>query len=257
MEKSQDNKPKLARFNKTDANRKTSILFTQLGLVLALLITYIAIESKVIVNDVTAGIPVNPFPIDDTFIPDTTPEKVKPIEPQRQVIPEPAPHDFDLIDEKSDTEESDILFTSETDNNEPQRKIDYRSFEEVNVKEKIIEDVSIYLVEEMPVFPGCKGNKEELRVCLSKEIGRIVRRNFNPDIAQDIGLNYGEKKMYVTFVIDKNGMVSNIKTKAPHVSLKKEVIRVINKIPKITPGKFKGKDVGVKYSLPINYMVVE
>lgn len=255
MRSTQKNK-KPSNFRKEDANRKSSILFTQLGLVLALLLTYIAIEFKTPVNNDFTGIPSNPYDVDNTLIPDTTPEKPKPKKTVK-LIPEPDPEliDIKIIKDDDDSKETDVLFSSEDDINK-QMKIDYRDFDEVIIKEEVFE-ISIAIVEEMPVFPGCEGNNEELKICLSKEIGRIVRKNFNPDIAQDIGLKSGEHRIFVMFVIDKDGLISKIESNATDKRLKNEAIRVVKKIPKIKPGTFKGKKVGVKYSLPIRYMVVE
>ncbi len=240
------------QFKKGDVNRKSSILFTQLGLVLALLLVYIAIESKTLVNhDVVEYVPPTTLDIDDP-IPDTTPEEVKQKEPKLKANPELILDDPEIIKDDSGITET-IIDVSKMD---PENPV-YSIYEEVNIKEEVIEDVAIIIVEEMPIFPGCKGTREELKACLSKGIGSVIKKNFNPDIAQDIGLASGVQRIFVMFIIDKNGNISNIKSNAPHKSLEKETIRVLKKIPKIKPGIFKGKKVGVKYSLPINYLVLD
>ena len=61
--------------------------------------------------------------------------------------------------------------------------------------------------------------------------------------------------MFAQFIIDKKGFVTNIKIKAPHPTLKKEVIRVIQKIPKFTPGKQRKKPVKVKFTLPVTFQI--
>ena len=236
-------------------NRKSSIIFIQLGLVFALLLTYMALESKTIIKD--DGSQANftsVYDEDDTFIPDTTPEPPKP--KKVEAIPEPIPILDDPIIIKDDDPTKETVITV-IDPDEPVEKFNYDGVEDVKIEEAVIEDVSLAMVSEMPVFPGCEGDNEALKKCLSKKIGRIVQRNFNPDIAQDIGLKPGVQRIFVMFVIDKDGNISNIKSNAPHKSLKKETKRVLGKIPKMIPGKYNGNKVGVKYSLPIRYQVVE
>jgi protein TonB len=57
------------------------------------------------------------------------------------------------------------------------------------------------------------------------------------------------------FKIDKNGYVTGIRARGPHVDLENEAIRTIGLLPNMIPGKQKGKNVGVKYTLPITLLV--
>ena len=43
--------------------------------------------------------------------------------------------------------------------------------------------------------------------------------------------------------------------RAPHKRLQQEAIRVVKLLPKMIPGKQRGRPVGVKYSLPIAFKV--
>jgi len=83
----------------------------------------------------------------------------------------------------------------------------------------------------------------------------LVNRKFNADLAANLGLTPGKKRIFVIFKIDNTGKVVNIRARAPHKSLEKEAIRVVSLIPKMTPGKQRGRAVGVKYSLPIVFNV--
>ena len=55
--------------------------------------------------------------------------------------------------------------------------------------------------------------------------------------------------------IDKNGNVTGVRSRAPHPRLEKEAARVINMLPKMKPGRQRGKAVTVPYSLPITFQV--
>ena len=126
------------------------------------------------------------------------------------------------------------------------------------IKNTVIEDdgsVPFAIIEDVPVFPGCEGTKEELRICLQEKITQHVNVNFNSDLASTLKLTPGVNRIFVLFKIDKEGNISEVKARAPHQTLADEAIRVINLLPKMKPGKQKGDNVGVKYSLPIAFKV--
>lgn len=61
-------------------------------------------------------------------------------------------------------------------------------------------------------------------------------------------------KVFVKFVIEKDGSVSNVKViRGVAPSLDAEAVRVVKNMPKWTPGTQKGKAVRVSYTLPINF----
>ena len=67
----------------------------------------------------------------------------------------------------------------------------------------------------------------------------------------------GTVDLYDTFEgkIDKKGNVTGVRSRAPHPRLEKEAARVINMLPKMKPGRQRGKAVVVPYSLPITFQV--
>ena len=116
-------------------------------------------------------------------------------------------------------------------------------------------EVSFSTVENVPIFPGCdKGNNAERRKCMSQKITKFVQKEFNVNIARNLGL-YGRQRISVIFKINKKGNVVGVRARAPHPNLKKEAIRVVNMIPKMKPGMQLGKAVIVPYSLPIIFQV--
>lgn len=117
------------------------------------------------------------------------------------------------------------------------------------------EDVPFSVIDEVPVFPGCEGSKEQLKECLQEKITEHISVNFNSDLANDLNLQPGVKRIFVLFKIDKDGTITDVQARAPHQSLADEAIRVVNSLPKMIPGKQRGEVVGVKYSLPIAFKV--
>lgn len=126
---------------------------------------------------------------------------------------------------------------------------------EKSEEKKITSDVSFAIIEEVPVFPGCSGTRKEKANCLSTSIQRHVLRNFNANLASTLGLTPGKKKIWIVFRIDEAGKVSNISIRAPHPKLKEEALRITKLLPKMEPGKQRGKPVGMKYTLPITFNV--
>ena len=118
-------------------------------------------------------------------------------------------------------------------------------------------EVIFTLVEHVPEYPGCeKGTNAVKRKCMSKKIAKFVQRKFNTDLANDLGLT-GKQKISVVFKIDKNGTIIGVRSRAPHPRLEQEAARVINLLPKMKPGRQRGKAVVVPYFLPITFQVQE
>ncbi|WP_283637393.1 energy transducer TonB [Aquaticitalea lipolytica] len=153
--------------------------------------------------------------------------------------------------ESSETSQLDVI-GKVTNTTGPISKIE--DIKVVEVEEDI--EVPFAVIESAPIFPGCeKGTKEEIKECFQNKIKEHVISNFiYPELAQDLGIH---GKVYVLFAIDKNGVVTNIKTRGPDKILEKEAIRIISLLPKMTPGMQRGKAVKVTYSLPINFKYVE
>jgi len=123
-------------------------------------------------------------------------------------------------------------------------------------EEEVVEDVAFVVIENVPIYPGCKGSNSELRACFSDQIAKFVAEKFNIELASDLGLTPGSiQKIFVVFKIDKHGNITDINARAPHKKLQEEAIRVINLLPKMTPGMQRGRPVGVKYGLPIVFKV--
>jgi protein TonB len=128
--------------------------------------------------------------------------------------------------------------------------------DDVNVEE-LEEDVSVpfAVVEKVPVWPGCKGkNNTELRKCFQKKMNEHVMENFKyPEIALEMGVH---GRVFILFNINSDGQVTNIKTRGPDKVLEKEAARIISLVPKMIPGKQRGRNVSVPYSLPISFTMV-
>ena len=119
------------------------------------------------------------------------------------------------------------------------------------------EDIPFVLIQDVPVFPGCTGNNKELKDCFTKKVTEHFSKHFDVGLASELGLAIGKKRLYVVFTICKKGTVQNVRTRGPHPRLEKEVTDIIASLPKMKPGKQRGKPVGVSYSIPITFEVVQ
>ena len=126
-------------------------------------------------------------------------------------------------------------------------------------KNVLSEDIEVpfAVIEEVPIFPGCEtfATNTEKRQCMSERIQDFVAKNFNTKLANNLGLVAGRQRINVIFKIDADGHITGVRSRASHPKLEEEAIRVINALPKMIPGKQKGKEVTVPYSLPIIFEV--
>ena len=221
-----------------------SKIFMQIGLVLALFITYAAIEKKTYDRNIgdLGSANMTAEMEEETVIT----ERIEPVKPKTP--PPPAPEKIEIVEDEKEVEET-IIESTETDETEAVEII------EVEEVEEVIEDVSFMIIEDVPVFPGCKGNKEELKKCFSKKVQKHFSRKFDADLPNELGLSAGRKRVFIGFKIDKNGNIVNVQARAPHPKIKSEVVKVMKQLPKMKPGRQRDKPVGVKYSIPFTLIV--
>lgn len=118
-------------------------------------------------------------------------------------------------------------------------------FEASNVDESAPLDANtdevFKVVEVDPEFPG---GEEALYKYLAENIKY-------PVMAKN---NKVEGRVYITFVIDKDGTVSDAKVlRSVNEELDAEALRVINAMPKWKPGMQRGVPVRVQYNIPISF----
>ena len=221
-----------------------SKIFMQIGLVLALFITYASIEKKTYDRNIGVLGPANMTAEmeEETVIT----ERIEPVKPKTP--PPPAPEKIEIVEDEKEVEET-IIESTETDETEAVEIV------EVEEVEEVIEDVSFMIIEDVPVFPGCKGNKDQLKKCFSKKVQKHFSRKFDADLPNELGLSAGRKRVFIGFKIDKTGNIVNVDARAPHPKIKSEVIKVMKQLPRMKPGKQRGKPVGVKYSIPFTLIV--
>lgn len=233
---------------------KFSTIFTQLGLVLTLFVVFLVLEHET-AKDAAIVEPTNAQVYEKVYTFDT------PVIIKREVKEIEKPKKERVIKEvfKPEVVDNNTENTTVIDLPVDETPIDIDKIPESKEIETIKDSddpVSINNVQNTPVFKGCEGLlEEENKKCFERKMQQHIQRNFNSELAQEVGLNSGKYKIITQFIIDKKGDVVDVKIRAPHFKLKNETDRVVNKIPKFTPGKQNNKEVKVKYTLPITFKV--
>ena len=207
---------------KFDLEKKRS-LYLQIGFIIALLLVYAAFEYK---NYDKSSYNLGDLNLDDLE------EEIIPITKQEQKPPPPPPPPPEIIEIVEDEVEiEEELEIEDTESDE----------DEIIEIEEEDDDEFFMVVENMPEFPG--GD-----LGLMKYIQKNVKY---PPIAKEYNIT---GKVYVQFIVDKSGTVTNVKVvRGVDKNLDAEAVRVVKSLPKYKPGKQRGKPVRVMFTIPINF----
>ena len=222
---------------KKDLNKNRGLYFVS-GLALIMLLAYVALEWKTYERDVCYDC----VSLND---PDDIPEEIPPVTLQEK-LPPPLPVTPEIIEIIPDDEPTieTIIESTEPDPEQPAIEID--SIPDVEPIDDI--EVPFIALEDVPVFPGCETDSDK-KACFQKMIVKHIRRTQRyPEAAQEVG---AQGRVSVVFTIGKDGNIGNVRMRGPHVSLEQEASRIIGKLPKMVPGKQRGKPVKVSFSQPI------
>lgn len=215
---------------------KNSALYFAIGLCLVLFLSWKMVEYKTYEKE---SVDIGMLTVDDDEEEVPLTEQLKTPPP-----PPPAPQIIEVVEDEEDVEETVIESTETT-----QEEV----IEEVEVLEEEVDvDVPFAIIEDVPLFPGCERvKKSERRKCFQEKLDKHVLKNFRyPEIAQEMGV---QGRVFVTFVIDRDGTITGIRTRGPDKNLEKEAARIIGKLSNMTPGKQRGRAVRVPFSYPINF----
>ncbi|UTD15522.1 energy transducer TonB [Tenacibaculum mesophilum] len=125
-------------------------------------------------------------------------------------------------------------------------------------KEELSKATKLYYTEKIPSFDKCKNTKKKERLdCFNLEMVNHINKHFR--YPGEAVRNQIQGEVWIRFVIDRDGYVTNIKTLGPDGGeiLNEEAKRVVSMLPRFEPGKNNGKRVPVKYGFPINFSLEE
>jgi len=218
---------------KADLQKYKSIFFL-IGMVLSLsvvlaTINYESSTGTVDVIDADAAV------IEEDMAEITRQNEPEPEKIENKAQPTQVAEKFLVVDDSEDLGDEEMDIDANVDESDA-IVVDTDEEEDVDVKVFVI-------VEKMPEFPG--GDLE-----LRKYIAQNVKY---PNIARE---NDIQGKVYVRFVVTEKGTVENVQiARGVDPLLDKEAIRVVESLPKWSPGEQGGKKVKVWYTVPINFQL--
>ena len=102
-------------------------------------------------------------------------------------------------------------------------------------------DMVFDVVEVMPQYPGGQ-------IAMLKYLMENIKY---PEQAMKKGI---QGRVAVSFIVEKDGSISNVRPiLSVHPLLNKEAVRVVESMPKWTPGKQNGKPVRVRFNVPVMF----
>jgi protein TonB len=206
------------------------VMFTQIGLIISLLIAWLAFEHKSYdKRQIDESLLNREVVLDEEMVEITKQEEQKPqpVEQPQQTT------QLEIVDDNVETE--DININAEVEQNEV---IEEYVAPEV-VEEEVVEQEIFQIVEEMPAFPG--GEQK-----LMEYVGKNIKY---PQIARETGI---QGRVFIGFVVEPDGSVSNVKLlRGIGGGCDEEAMRVVKSMPKWKPGKQRGKAVRVSYQIPV------
>lgn len=225
----------LKKSPKADLESKKNVFF-MVGLVVALGITLLAFEWTTKPSKADSLGSMNALDVEEEIIPITREQEIKPPPPPP---PPKVVEILNIVDDDVDIED-ELHIDTEADD---KTLITVAPVISTKPEEEEEEAQVFFIVEDMPEFPGGE-------MALRTYIANAIKY---PVIAQENGI---QGKVYVTFVVGKDGSVSNASiARGVDPSLDKEALRVVNTLPKWKPGKQRGKPVNVSYTVPINFVL--
>lgn len=226
----------LKKTPKADLENKKQLYF-MIGLVLALGVMLVGFEWTTKPSKADSLGSLSAVAVEEEIIPITREQEVKPPPPPPPKVIEV----LNIVDDDVKIDDELEILDSEADDKTLIDVAPVISTQEEEEEEEAAE--VFFIVEDMPEFPG---GENALRAYLGNSIKY-------PVIAQENGI---QGKVYVTFVVGKDGSVSNATiARGVDPSLDKEALRVVNSLPKWKPGKQRGKPVNVSYTVPINFQL--
>lgn len=208
------------------------LMFTQIGLIISLALAWMVFEIKSYdQREIDESLLNREVVLDEEMTEITKQEEQK---PQPVELPKQTTQ-LEIV--QDDVEVEDIEINADVQQTEVIEEYVAPVIEE----EEVVEQEIFQIVEEMPEYPG--GEKK-----LLEYVGKSVKY---PQIARESGI---QGRVFVNFVIEPDGSVSNVKVlRGIGGGCDEEAMRVIKAMPKWKPGKQRGKAVRVSYTLPVNF----
>ena len=207
-------------------------MFAQIGLIISLAIAWAAFEIKSYDKRDLSDIMIREIALDEEMTEITTQDQ----KPQPPVEVPQQTTQIEIVNDDVEVEDNLDINADVT-----QEEIIEEYVKPEVIEEEVVEQEIFTIVETMPSFPG---GQEKLMHYLATNIKY-------PQIARESNV---QGRVYLSFVVEPDGSVSNVKVlRGIGAGCDEEAMRVVKAMPKWSPGKQRGKAVRVSYNLPVNF----
>ena len=222
---------------KADLEKKKG-LYLEIGLVVILALVLLAFNIKNYDEDDKIVVQEQAAVVDEADVEITDPNDPPPPPPEE---PEAPQTEFEVVD---NNEEADDIVVNVEDNANATQEQYVPPAPPANNNEDLDDEILQFaVIEDAPEFPG--GEAE-----LYKYLGKNIKY---PQMARDQNI---EGRVFVTFVIEKDGSIANPKVlRDIGGGCGEEALRVVRSMPKWKPGKQRGKTVRVQFNLPVAFQL--
>lgn len=216
-------------------NKKT--LFLQIGLVIALVLCLLAFNWTTGQRDDSVFDNMTEQAIEEEQIPVT-----------EEIPPEQAPPPDVTVTDLFEIVQDDVVLTTDVsfddDETTEDKVVEIYAPVSLQAEEEATEEEVFVIVEDMPKFKG--GDINKFREWVQKRVRY-------PEIAAE---NSIQGRVYVTFVVETSGLVSNVSvTRSVDALLDNAAKEAVEASPKWEPGMQRGRPVRVRYSIPIIFQL--
>lgn len=217
---------------KYDLERLKS-LFVEAGLILALFIIFMGFEWEKTEGGEDTMMNTQMVVIDEEMAEITKQEEPEPPKPEPQTTL------LEIVEDDVEIQDDVEIDMGDDQNTEVGNFVAPNDDDEV----VIVEQEIFTIVEEQPSFPGGEASLME-----------YLRNNIKyPQLAKESNI---QGTVFVTFVVEPNGSISNTKVlRGIGGGCDEEAIRVVKNMPSWQPGKQRGKPVRVQFNLPIRFIL--
>jgi protein TonB len=216
-------------------NKKT--LFLQIGFVIALVLCLLAFNWTTGQKNDSVFEGMTEQAIEEEQIPVT-----------EELPPEQAPPPEVTVTDLFEIVQDDVVLTNEVsfedDETTEDKVVEIYAPVSLQAEEEATEEEVFVIVEDMPKFKG--GDINKFREWVQKRVRY-------PEIAAENGI---QGRVYITFVVETSGLVSNVSvTRSVDALLDEAAKEAVEASPKWDPGMQRGRPVRVRYSIPIIFQI--
>lgn len=235
---------------------KNSFIFFQIGLIATMLVVLFVLEFNFELKSKKAVVPETITTIDISV---PTNFKIIPkMNPIAENKPNAQPKFTNQFKETTKEVPKDKVkpvdnTPKDLDTNAPKEPVSENPIKEVPSTKP--ETPTVLNVEELPMFPACRGlSRSEQLKCFEEQMSKAVAKNAEyPEIDRENGKR---GRALISFIIDENGKIIDVKAldnKNATPEMKIAAEKAVRKVSKLTPAKQGGKPVRIKYVIPVSF----